>query len=149
MRAKLVNETLQHFEKKSNPLDSLGIGKKVAIENWLKNMKINLYIINDDLSIDVNERVDLWNKNLDKLPDYIEFNRIFGNFNISDNDLISMKGFPKIIYDDFYCCNNILTSLKGCPKKVHGNFYFKGNKGTKFTEEDIREVCNVSFVILL
>jgi hypothetical protein len=41
------------------------------------------------------------------------------------------------------CSNNEnLETLEGAPKYVDGNFIFKNNKG-KFTEEEIRAVCEI------
>ena len=43
---------------------------------------------------------------------------------------------------DFSCSNNQLTTLEGAPREVGGNFYCYNNK-VKFTEEQVRSVCNV------
>ena len=58
----------------SDPLKTLGIGKRTLIENWLKEMEekrhLNHYSINDDLTIDVNDSVIIeGHKNLTKFPD--------------------------------------------------------------------------------
>jgi len=45
-----LNE-LHNFEKKSNSLSSLGIGKRALIEKWLDEMHIEAYQIHDDYSI--------------------------------------------------------------------------------------------------
>ena len=43
---------------------------------------------------------------------------------------------------NFFCqCNN-LTSLQGAPKHVGGHFYCYDNE-KKFTEEEVRAVCDV------
>ena len=57
--------------------------------------------------------------------------------------LISLEGCPKKVGKDFYCntCIN-LESLKGCPKVVNGNFYSRHCK-RKFTEEEVRSLCEV------
>jgi hypothetical protein len=63
---------------------------------------------------------DLYNKGLASLP----------------NDI------PKYVGGNFFCqCNN-LTSLQGAPKHVGGHFYCYDNE-KKFTEEEVRAVCDV------
>ena len=63
---------------------------------------------------------DLYNKGLTSLP----------------NDV------PKYVGGNFFCqCNN-LTSLQGAPKYVGGDFWCQNNK-KKFTEKEVRTVCNV------
>ncbi len=66
-----------------------------------------------------------------------------GNFRCDDNnDLTSLEGCPKKVGGDFDCSRDKLTSLKGCPSEVGGDFDCSNNK-VKFTEEDVRKVCNV------
>jgi len=43
---------------------------------------------------------------------------------------------------------NQLTSLVGAPEKVGGSFYC-GNNAVKFTEEDVKAVCDVKGKIYL
>jgi hypothetical protein len=43
---------------------------------------------------------------------------------------------------NFYCDGNRLRSLQGAPVSVRGDFYCYDNK-VKFTEEQVRAVCNV------
>jgi len=47
-----------------------------------------------------------------------------------------------IVKGEFYCTNNSLTSLEGAPEKVEGSF-FCSNNTVKFTEEQVRAVCDV------
>ena len=87
----LVSESLNElykFEKKTNPLSSLGIGKKVLITKWLDEMGIKNYIINDDLTITINGKVDLESNKLNNFPDYIQFNIVNGFFDCGNNNLI-------------------------------------------------------------
>jgi hypothetical protein len=74
---------------------------------------------NADGSIDVNGDVELSNYNLTDLP--FKFNKVSGWFS---------------------CANNQLTSLEGAPKEVSGSFYCYNNK-VKFTEAQVKAVCNV------
>ena len=73
--------------------------------------------------------------------------QINGSFNCSYNNLTSLEGCPEKVNGNFWCVNNKLTSLEGCPKIVNGNFYCWNNPG-KFTEEDVRKVCNARYIIV-
>jgi hypothetical protein len=163
----LVSESLNElykFEKKNNPLISLGVGQINEITKWLDEMEIEDYNINDDYSINIIENgLDLDDKYLLKIPDFIKFKKVDGYFScpynklsnlnncptevggiyqVNHNRLTTLKGCPGIIHSNFYCSYNKLTSLEGCPAIVEGDFYCKGNT-VKFIEEDVRKVCNV------
>jgi hypothetical protein len=144
---KIVNESLLElykFEKKINPLDSVGVGKIFLIEEWLKEMKItnNNYTINDDYIIDLKYTAYLNNKKIKKFPDYIQFGKSYSDFYCIGNGLISLDGCPKYVNGDFACDNNNLTTLEGCPEKIIGYFWCKDNK-IKFTKEDVLKLCDV------
>jgi hypothetical protein len=142
---KLVVESLNElykFEKKVNPLDSLGISKRVLIEKWLDDMNIKSYIINDNLTISSKEGVYLYSKNLEFFPYYIQFGKIKGPFNCGDNKLTTLRGCPFKVTGSFICDNNLLDNLKYAPKHVGLSFYCKHNL-IEFSEEYVRKVCNV------
>jgi hypothetical protein len=65
-----------------------------------------------------------------------------GYFNCSINELTSLKGAPSSVGRHFYCSNNLLTSLEFAPKSVGGDFHCNDNP-VKFTEEQVRAVCDV------
>ena len=67
---------------------------------------------------------DLYNKGLTSLP----------------NDA------PKYVGGYFWCSNNKLTSLQYAPKYVGGDFWCHNNT-KKFTEKEVRAVCNVKGVV--
>jgi hypothetical protein len=122
---KLVFESLNemNFQKKmDDPLVSLGVGQKHFILNWLDEMGVENYTINDDLTIDVNGdlRIGLY-EDLDEIPEFIQFNKVYGNF---------------------YCNDNNLTSLRGCPTYVSGDFDCSSNDKI-FTKAYIRNLCDV------
>ena len=115
------------------------------VASWLKEMKINNYVINEDLTVDVKGDVNLIIKDLtvdvkgdvnliikglSQIP--IQFGIIDGSFNCSWNSLTSLKGCPKVVNGYFYCYNNSLTSLEGCPEVVNGSFYCNNNKLISF-----------------
>jgi hypothetical protein len=64
------------------------------------------------------------------------------NFWCNDNKLTSLQGSPKYVGGNFDCDNNKLTSLQYAPKYVGGNFYCHNNT-KKFTEKEVRTVCDV------
>ena len=142
MKAKLISESLYKFEKKSDPLVSLGIGKKSLIIKWLDEMGVKNYTINEDYTIDVEGSVDLFNKGLDKFPDYIKFGKVSGSFGCNYNQLTSLEGCPHTVYESFSCNANQLVCLKGCPREVGGNFYCSGNK-KQFSKKEVKKVCKV------
>ena len=65
-----------------------------------------------------------------------------GSFHCGNNQLISLKGAPTYVGGEFGCGNNKLTSLDGAPTYVGGSFNCRYNP-VKFTEEQVRAVCDV------
>ena len=135
---------------------------EMLLEMELEEYGIENFTVNPDGSIDVNGDVNMYNKGLTKIP--FKFGKVGGYFYCSYNPaLTSLKGAPKSVGTDFYCSNNpALTSLEGAPKSVGGYFYCSYNpaltsldgapesvtgsfysRHNKFTEEEIRAVCNV------
>lgn len=106
--------------------------------------------------------VKLNNLYLTELPDLSDV-VIDGVFFCQINRLTSLKGSPKIIKGDFWCDYNELKSLEGGPEIIDGWFNCADNKITslkwfpkyigrqltisnnpmRFTEEEIRNVCDV------
>ena len=85
-----------------------------SIDEICKKFKIENYTINDEGSIDVEGRVFLYGRNLKEIP--LKFNKINGDFDISHNTLSNLYNSPKYITGNFNCSNNsILTSLEGAP----------------------------------
>jgi len=147
-----VNEA-QEFQRGQDPKSSMNIGKKVLIENWLKEN--NLFedsVINKDLTIDIpakaNLAVHLNKKGWEGFPEFIQFRKVYGGFDISDNKFTSLKGCPTHVYEtdnlkgSFKCFNNNLSSLEGSPKRVDGVYICYGNPG-KFQRKDVNAVCRV------
>ena|ERR1035437_294767 len=122
---KLVKETI-NFERKKDPISSLGVSRKQMIQEWLDEMGVRNYTINDDLTIDVNGNVYLGDKDLNEFPDYVQFNIVDGYFGLDQNNLESLRGCP-IKCGAFACANNNLTSLDHCPREVIGAFECSGN----------------------
>ena len=142
---KLVFESLNelnNFEKKKDPLSSLGVGQIHMIKDWLDEMGVKDYTINPDLTIDVKGNVRLDSKDLSKFPSYIRFNKVGGRFTCYNNQLTSLEGCPSKVVGHFSCHNNQLTGLEGCPNQVGGNFDCRDNS-VEFTKEDVLKHCKV------
>ena len=133
------------------------------IEGRFERM-IHLYIKNGSKG-----DLDLSDMNLTVLPDilkdisvggsfYCSFNyltslencpkTVGGYFNCSINELTSLKGAPSSVGRHFYCSNNLLTSLEFAPKSVGGDFHCNDNP-VKFTEEQVRAVCDVKGKVIV
>lgn len=97
--------------------------------------KIENYTINEDGSIDVNGDVFLYGLGLTELP--INFNKVSGTFDCSNNKLTTLKGCPKCVGGNFSCGVNYLTDLKYSPKVIHGSFYCSGNNLKSYVSDSI------------
>ena len=107
--------------------------------------------------------LELSNMNLTELPEILKDISVGGHFFCSVNKLTTLENSPKTVGGSFYCGNNQLISLKGAPTYVGGEFGCGNNKLTsldgaptyvggsfncrhnpvKFTEEQVRAVCDV------
>jgi hypothetical protein len=127
------------------------------IENRLERM-IALYVRNGSKG-----NLDLSNLKLTKLPDILKDISVDRDFYCYTNNLTSLENCPKYVGGDFFCGHNLLKSLEGAPKTVGGDFLCYNNKlksltgapkfvggefschtnPGKFTEEQVRAVCDV------
>ncbi len=71
-----------------------------------------------------------------------------GSFDCGNNKLTSLINAPKSVDGSFHCGTNHLTSLAGAPKTVGRHFYCHNNP-VKFTEAQVRAVCDVKGKILV
>lgn len=60
--------------------------------------------------------------------DGINFGIVDGDFDVSDNELTSLKGCPEEVMGDFLCSSNFLNSLEGGPKIVRGHYHCSNNE---------------------
>jgi hypothetical protein len=100
------------------------------ITKWLEKHHIKNYRILEDNSVSVEGNVRLADRlaNLSKLP--LSFHEVEGDFDISDNELVSLEGSPKKVGGNFLAFKNELTSLKGGPKEVGKSFIVLRNNIT-------------------
>jgi len=136
---KLVREHITHFEKRANPYDRIGVGKSTRIRNWLEEMNMQNYTLNDDLTIDID--ILFLRRDITELPDFINFNNANSVY-IRYQNFESLRGMPKKVIKDFDCSGNKLRSLEGAPRWVGGDFRCYENPG-RFKKEDVKAVCDV------
>jgi len=105
---------LKDYDKK------MKLKTKEEIKNWLDKHGVHHYIINNDLTIDVEHNVNLSSKELAEIP--VQFRKVKGYFDCSDNKLVSLEGSPKKAGMGFFCHKNKLISLKYCTQDT--NYYF-------------------------
>ena len=85
---------------------------------------------------------DISELGLTTLPASLKQLKIGGDFLCNNNNLDSLVGAPVSVGGDFFCSINKLDSLVGAPTSVGGSFYCRDN-AVKFTEEQVRAVCDV------
>ena len=103
---------------------------------------IRLYIKNGSKGT-----LNLQHSNLTVLPEMLKDIKVDGDFYCGNNNLTSLKNSPKTVTGVFGCSSNKLISLEGAPKFV-GDFMCRFNP-VKFTEKDIRAVCDVKGEVYL
>jgi len=89
-------------------------------KNYLTKMLGASCTVNDDGSIDVFGNVDLKSKGLKYIP--FKFNKVTGDFDCSNNQLVTLTGSPKFVGGKFKCSQNRLTNLYNAPEEVGGDF---------------------------
>jgi hypothetical protein len=112
-------------------------------------------------NVSVDGSFDCENNKLTSLTNAPKF--VGGTFYCGNNELTSLEGAPTSVGISFYCGNNELTSLEFAPTSVGRNFDCSHNELTslefapktvggffdcrynpvKFTEKQVRAVCNV------
>ena len=149
-----IFKVFEKFTEDSDPIEDMGIGVIYQIKKWLKKYNIKNYMINYDLTIDVDGMVHFskYHNGLlsGNFPEYIQFGKMInGYFSIRGCNLTTLRGCPTSISNgstnfngDFSCSDNKLTSLKYAPKEITGNFICNRNK-RKFSEEEIIKICKI------
>ena len=98
---------------------------KEKIQNICEKYNIRNYIINNDMSIDVDGDVNLQRMGLKKIP--LNINKVTGSFYADNCDFNSLKGSPKYVGHDFMCDGNNLKTLADGPLYVGNDYYCEGN----------------------
>lgn len=89
------------------------------IDRKCKEFGISNYTITDNI-VDVNGNVNLFDKNLNKIP--IKFGKVTGNFTCAHNRLTNLENCPKWVGGNFYCQSNNLESIIG-PDYIGGDLF--------------------------
>jgi len=133
---KIIKESLGHnFERGSgNKLNNLGVGTSKLIKDWLDKYYIKNYIINDDMTIDVNGDVQLMQTSIIKFPSYIQFRKVEGMFDLESTQMQTLRGCPIYVKGYFDIRKNNLDSFEFSPKYVGGSFICDNNWGLDKTD---------------
>ncbi len=89
---------------------------KTEIKQWLDHYYIKHYTIDDNLTVHVDDDVDITSNNLHYIP--FQFGRVYGDFLCQGNELMSLKGCPNYIEGEFTFYNNNLYNLNFFPENV-------------------------------
>jgi hypothetical protein len=94
--------------------------------------------------LDCYQDVIFYNHDLTEIP--FQFGVIVGTFHFGSNKLISLKGSPTEVKENFVCSDNLLTSLEYAPSKVGQSFYCQNNLLTslKYSPDNVSESFNCS-----
>ena len=131
-----VKEVEAKLKKKSGPIAKKKLdlelkGYKDKIEGWKK--KMNEYF--EPRNPELEDERDYQNK-IDGYPSNYDLD-------LSGQNLTSLEGeCPEEVNGNFDCSHNELTSLRGCPVYVSGAFFCHDNS-EQFSEEEVRQVCDV------
>ena len=98
---------------------------KEEISKWCKDHLIENYTINDDLTVDVDDNVILYQYPIEELP--FQFNYVKGDFILGENNLTTLKGVPYKIDGDFICGGNNIRDLDYFPKYVNSRIMLLNN----------------------
>lgn len=81
------------------------------------DMNIEDYVINHDLTVDVDDGVDITYQKLKNIP--IQFNIVNGGFCCYKNELTDFKGFPRIVKGSIDFSYNNISSFIGFPQSIN------------------------------
>lgn len=97
------------------------------IHNLMRVNLITKYVINSDLSVDIDQDVYFTGSKFknNRLP--IKINKINGWFDLSNCGLTTLDGCPEYVSGYFNCVGNKLTDLKGGPKIVNSDYLCDNN----------------------
>ncbi len=99
--------------------ETVNFSKDISMKDLKK------YIGKDEV-ISVTGNVDLVDENLDEIP--VKFDEVHGAFQITKNNLTTLKNCPKIVAGDFYINRNNLPTLKDGPISVGGDYICRANR---------------------
>ena len=147
LRRKKVKESVnEKFTEDSDPIEDLDIGLKAMIKKWFISNRATedqykkYVIINKEGKISVSIGLTLTRWVTKELPNFIQFEVIHGDFDISDCNLTTLRGCPERVFGNFRCSGNDLTSLKYSPEEVKYTYDCRNNK-KQFTTREVKKYC--------
>jgi len=142
-----IKENLnEKFTEDSDPIEDLDIGLKAMIKKWFisngatENQYKKYVIINKEGKISVSIGLTLTRWVTKELPNFIQFEVIHGDFDISHCNLTTLKGCPERVFGNFSCSGNDLTSLQYSPEEVKYTYDCRNNK-KQFTTREVKKYC--------
>ncbi len=149
---KYIQSKIKEYIKNNNvgefDISGLGLTKLPAS---LKDLKIGGYFNCDRNELKLLTNVPTSVKSFYCRDNYITSlaggpTSVVGDFECNNNLLDTLTGGPVSVDGSFDCSNNSLTSLAGAPTRVGIDFNCYNNK-VKFTEKQVRSVCDVTWGI--
>ena len=99
---------------------------KKEIETILNKLGIMNFSIDDMGYVSVEGDVEIIGFKLEEIP--VKFHKIYGNFSVSGNRLITLKNCPDIIYGVANFSYNQLIDMKYCTPEITGSLLVNGNR---------------------
>lgn len=96
------------------------------IADWLRKFNIQNFEIHDDMTVTVNENIEL--HGVSEIP--VKFREVNGNIDVSNNNLTRIDWAPRVVNGRFDVWDNQLTTLVGGPEEVKLSFDCDNNKLT-------------------
>lgn len=119
-----------------------------SVANWLTLVGIDMFKINNDLTVDVDGDVELSKFNLIEIP--VKFGRVSGSFCCNNNQLASFENFPDYIGGVLDFSYNLITNLEHLPD-VGGGIGWVGNdlspSDRQFLDNRIFKQCTPSVTV--
>lgn len=116
--------------KAKNPAKHVFLDNREAIQDWLSEVGITDYTIDEQLVVNVNKSILVADKNIPYLP--VQFGEIKGHFFFQNVGLKSLKGFPHTVKGRVSVVNNKLKSFRYSPDTITGDYAVNGNKFESF-----------------
>lgn len=108
-----------------------------AIKSWLEIKGIENYTILPNLTVDVHQSVNLHGQCKHFIP--IQFGTVEGDFDCSNNELLSLEGSPFNVLGKFFCGYNLLRNFEYLPIHIRSHLYCSGNpKLVKFPHHEVK-----------
>ncbi len=114
------------------------------IRNWLHDNYVYDYIIHDDLTVSVHDRLNFTNFGLYHIP--VKFKRVGSNVDCASNNLTDLHWAPEIVGGYFNCTRNKLKTFEGISKHIKETIYCNGNPFISF--KNIHKMTSCTEVML-